>query len=188
MSDTLNTLSPTQAAANLGALFGMFGVPLAQIPRSEIIRAEEMPQPYRDLLAHENHMTVTLERHHAAPVNLTILKHAQHGDVYAREILLSNSKNGEVVLFGIMRFNFKHCSPEVRDKIIEGKTPLGRILIQNDILRRISTHALLKIIPNEGMMQCLGMARPAPVYGRLATIFCDNELAVDLLEVVPPKN
>jgi hypothetical protein len=62
-----------------------------------------------------------------------------------------------VVLFGIMRFNFAWCDERVKGLILEGKTPLGRILIENNVLRRISTHVLLRIAPNAEMRRCFGM-------------------------------
>lgn len=181
------------APSDLTGLYGVFGATLEQVPQARFVSAEEVPQPYRSLLAHDEHMTVTMEEFHNSPVSVTVLESVREGNWYARKILLIDAA-GEVVQFGIMRFNFDWCSAEVRDKIIEGKTPLGRILIENNVLRRISTHALLRIVPNAEMRKHFDLNTDAmpltngnlAVYGRLATIFCNEEPAVNLLEVAAP--
>jgi hypothetical protein len=179
--------------ADLTGLYGLFGASAAEMPAGRFIPAEEMPEPYRGLLAHDDHMTVTLERFYNAPVDVRILNAVHDEPLYARKILLTLADSGRVVLFGIMRFNFSWCDEHVKRLIIEGRTPLGRILIENDVLRRISTHVLLRIAPNAEMRGHFSMNPrgngPDPselVYGRLATIFCNHEPAVDLLEVTAP--
>ena len=94
--------------------------------------------------------------------------------------------NGRVVQFGIMRIHFRYCSKAVADEIVSGKTPLGRILIQHDVLRRIEPTAFLRVIPGPTMMEWFGLSRPRPTYGRLAYIHCNEQPAVELLEIVAP--
>lgn len=187
-------MSPLKTAvSDLTGLYSIFGDTGAQVPRARFIQAEEMPEPYRALLAHHHHMTVTMEEHCGSPVDVKIIRSIRDDPHYARKIVLTKKGTNDVVMFGIMRFNFDWCSPEIKEKIAEGKTPLGRILIENDVLRRISTHATLRIIPNMEMRACFGIGPEYEgeaeeyVYGRLATIFCNEEPAVDLLEVVSPK-
>lgn len=187
MFDTPSLLTRDEAAANMVELYSTFDEPESNIPSCVAVAPADMPQPDRDLLAHHSHMTVTLENFIGAPVNVTVLTSRRNGQRYARKILLTNSKTGEVVMFGIMRFNFDHCSDEVRDKIVEEKTPLGRILIQHGVMRRVTCHAMLRIKPNSDLRECFKIPSSEPVYGRFATIFCDNEPAVDLLEVTAPK-
>ena len=133
-------------------------------------------------------MTVTLEAHHGCPVDLTILDSAREGVHYARKILLSRTTDGFVAQFGIMRFDFKHCTDEVRDLILEGDIPLGRILIEHGVLRRLTLHQLVELEPSREILEHFGRTDPCPLYGRLATIHCDGQPAVDLLEVVSPDS
>ena len=163
-------------------LFALFG---ESAPATVPVDARQVPQPARSLLAHESHMTVTLEAHHKCPVDLTILASAREGVHYARKILLSRSTDGFVVQFGIMRFDFKHCTETVRDLILEGQTPLGRILIENGVLRRLTLHQLVQVQPTTEILEHFGRPQAEqPIYGRLATIHCDGQPAVDLLEIV----
>src|SRR4051794_12364565 len=108
------------------ALFGLFP-PGDDLPEVELVDAEDVPAPYHDLLVHEHHMTVTVEAHHNCRVDVRILDRLQKGDSYTRKILLVSQRTGAIVQFGIVRIWLNYCSDEVRRRIIEGKTPLGRI-------------------------------------------------------------
>ena len=164
-------------------LFSLFR-PTEEIPQYEVISAEEMPQPYRELLVHEHHMTVTLEAHHGDLVEVRILERLHQGDSYARKILLALEKSGRIVQFGIVHVDLSVCSDEVRAKIVEGKIPFGRILIQHNVLRRIEPIAYLKIEPGQAMRDWFSLKEEKPVYGRLAYIHYNEQPAVELLEVV----
>ena len=177
---------PGLAPKSIEDLYGIFG---ERAPASRPVAPERVPQPYRRLLAHQNHMTVTLESHHDTLVKLTVLASAHLDHLYARKILLHHGETMSVVQFGIMQFNFAYCSAEVRDLILAQKIPLGRILASSGALRRISTHGLLAVTPDAEIRTHFGLSTSdiGPVYGRLATIFCDGEPAVDLLEIVAPE-
>jgi chorismate-pyruvate lyase len=153
----------------------------------EIVQAHEVPPPYHKLLVHKRHMTVTVEAHHGSLVDVRILDRRHSGDHYARKILLARQDTGQIVQFGIMRINLRYCSQAVRDAIVAGRTPLGRILIQHKVLRRIEPTAFLRVMPGLAMMRWFALDRPQETYGRLAIIHCDERPAVELLEIVAPE-
>jgi chorismate-pyruvate lyase len=157
------------------------------IAENVTISAEQMPPPYHSLLVHEHHMTVTVERHHGSLVDVVILDRRHESDTYARKILLRLQSTGRIVQFGIVRIHLQYWDAEVRREIIAGKTPLGRILIEHDVLRRIEPTAYLKIVPGLAMMSWFGLDRPVPTYGRLALIHCNEQPAIELLEIVAPE-
>jgi hypothetical protein len=167
------------------ALFGLFS-PTDDVPEYEEVPADEVPEPYRGLLVHEHHMTVTVEAFHGDLVNVRVLERVHAGDTYARKILLELQGTGRVVQFGIVRINLGFTSPAVREAIVAEGTPLGRVLIEHGVLRRIEPTQFLRVIPGPAMMRWFGLDRPRPTYGRLAYIHCDNQPAVELLEVVTP--
>ena len=39
-----------------------------------LVAAQDVPEPYRGLLVHEHHMTVTVEAYHGSPVNVRVLR------------------------------------------------------------------------------------------------------------------
>ncbi len=168
-------------------LYSLFP-PAADIPAYEYVPATEVPQPYHDLLVHEHHMTVTVEKHHGDLVDVRILEKRQEKNWYARKIVLALQGNGQVVQFGIVRIHLDQCSAAVRAAIIAGKSPLGRILIQHNVLRRIEPTAYLRIVPSSAMMAWFGIDQPRPTYGRLAYIHCNEKSAIELLEIVAPES
>jgi chorismate-pyruvate lyase len=132
-------------------------------------------------------MTVTVERYHGDLVNVRILERIRQGEYYARKILLQLQGSGKVVQFGIVRVNLSHCSEPVRNEILAGQTPFGRILIRHNVMRRIEPTAFLRVIPGAAMMKWFNLERPLPTYGRLAYIHCNEQPAVELLEIVIPE-
>lgn len=153
----------------------------------EFVLASEVPEPYRRLLVHEYHMTVTIEAHHGGLVDVEVLDKKTDQHAYARKILLRLQRSGKVVQFGLMRVHLEFCDAEVRAEILSEKRPLGRILIEHNVLRRIETTAFLKVTPGPQMLSWFGLATPVPTYGRLALIHCDGHAAVELLEIVAPE-
>ena len=178
-------------------LYGLFG---RRAPEAVVVPRTAVTQPQRDLLDHEDHMTVTLEAHHGCAVDVDILDRASYDRHYARRILLRRAAGPEgtrsgrpaaVVMFGIVLLDLAFATDQARTEILGESTPLGHVLIRHSRLRRISTHCLLEIEPDEELCRHFGLGELAGgggqrVHGRLATIFCDDRPAVELLEVVPP--
>lgn len=176
-------MNPTDELNKLTSLFPG-GAEL--FDRIEHIPAALTPEPFKHLLVHEHHMTVTMEEFHRTPVVVKVLDRQQAGNIYSRKILLERSDNRAVVQFGIFRFDLSVVLPAVRDEILSEKTPLGRILINYNVLRHIDLGAILLMACGPGLAPLFGCRRGATTYGRLATIFCNQRPAVDLLEVAAP--
>ena len=51
----------------LDHLAGLFYADMAELGTFEEVLAEAVPEPYRTLLAHHEHMTVAVEQHHGSP-------------------------------------------------------------------------------------------------------------------------
>lgn len=144
------------------------------------------PEPYKTMLAHDHHMTVAMETYHQSAVDVRVLDRQHEGDVYARKILLLKHGTETVVQFGIVRFNLSYVTEAVRQEILAGETPLGRILINHNVLRHIDLGAILEISAGPGLARYFQVPAGTVTYGRLATIFCNHQPAVDLLEISAP--
>ncbi|MCU0705342.1 MAG: hypothetical protein MUF18_15325, partial [Fimbriiglobus sp.] len=92
---------PAPTAETLYALFPGS----ADRPDCTPVSADEVPEPYRSLLVHTHHMTVTVEQYYGGPVNVRVLEATHNGDEYARKILLELRDSGRVVQFGIVRID-----------------------------------------------------------------------------------
>lgn len=179
-------ITPHPTATDLEALFALFPQE-SYLETFEEVPADRVPQPYHKLLVHQHHMTVTVEKHHGSLVDVKVIDEYESGDDYARKILLTRQSDGKVVQFGLVRIHLHFCSPAVRKEILAKQTPLGRILINNNVLRRIDPTHFLKITPGSAMMDWFGISEPKTTYGRLAIIYCDEQPAIELLEIVSPE-
>jgi len=151
------------------------------------VAREELPPVYRKLLAHDHHMTVTVEKHHGSLVDVEVLDSRSNSNHYARKILLRRQSDGRVVQFGIMRLNFAYVSGKVRREVESRSAPLGRILIRNRVLRRVELFNLWEITPGADLCRLFGIEPATRTYGRTALIHCNGEPAVELLEIVVPE-
>lgn len=176
--------TPHRVIPDLDTLIGLFYEDPAPLGEFEEVEPAEMPEWFRGLLAHEHHMTVTVERHHNSPVDVQVLQTKITPTHYAREILLTRQSDHRVVQYGIMRVCFDYLGEQVRREIESQQTPLGRILIEHNVLRRVHLFSLWKIQPGERLAQCLELDPPQPIYGRTALIYCNEEPAIELLEIV----
>ena len=155
-------------------------------PAAAVVPAADVPPPYHRLLVHTHHMTVTVEEFFGGQVDVKVLACRRDGNEYARKILLALHEGGRIVQFGLVRIDLGACSEPVRDAIVEGKTPLGRVLIQHDMLRRIEPTAFLKVALAPRMAGWFGAAAGATTYGRLGVIYTGDRPAVEVLEILAP--
>jgi chorismate-pyruvate lyase len=170
----------------LDHLAGLFYDDMAELGLFEELLAEALPQPYRGLLAHHDHMTVSLERHYGCGVDVEVLAAQRAGDYYSRKIILHRQSDGRVVLFGIPRINLTLVDEEVRREILSGSSPLGRVLIEHNVLREVQLASLYRVTPGPELCHFFGLTSPQTTYGRTAFIYCDGYVAVELLEIVAP--
>ena len=163
-------------------LFGLFTEP----PAVKAILGDEMPEPYLTLLVHANHMTVTVEGFYDQPVNVKVLESRILGEVYSRQILLSLSRDGRVVQFGVVRINLAVLPEIVRREILAGGTPLGRVLIQNQVLTRVQPAGYLTLAANADFAEWFAIPAGTSLYGRLGVIYAGERPAIEVLEVLAP--
>lgn len=196
MSETpdLNTLAglfyPRAGSAPGGAStptsVGSVVVPAAELGTFMRVEADAMPAGFRELLAHQSHMTVTMERFHDSKVDVEVLDRRTDRRHYSRKIRLRTRSRGRIVQFGIVRLNLDYLAPDVRELVLAERTPLGRVLIDHGVLMQVRLIGLWQITP--GLDLRLGLEAPeCPViYGRTAMIDFENAPAIELLEISAP--
>jgi hypothetical protein len=91
------------------------------------------------------------------------------------------------VLFGIPRINLRLVADDVRQEIVSQTAPLGRVLIEHNIMREVQLASLYRVEPGPDLCRLMGLVRPATTYGRTAFIYVDGYPAVELLEIVAPE-
>jgi len=172
---------------DLDTLVGLFFDRPERLGTFVEVTSDETPPVYRALLDHEHHMTVTVEVHHGCHVAVQVLELLKTPTHYARKILLVRETDQRVVQFGIMRIRLDCLSPEVRAAVESEQAPLGRILIEHDVLRAVRLSSLVRVSPGEELCRHFDMPATGVTYGRTAMIDVDGEPAIELLEIVAPE-
>ena len=182
----MNTTGPS--IPDLQTLLNLFYPVTGQLGQFQEVTASELPADYATLLNHNEHMTVTVEEFHQSLVDVHVLATQVDEAHYARKILLSRQSDGKVVQFGIVRLCFDYLDSEIQAEIERQETPLGRILIQHNVLRQVQLATLWKIETGEDLSTLFQVPVGSETYGRTALIFCNGEPAVELLEIITMVN
>jgi chorismate-pyruvate lyase len=152
----------------------------------ELVDPDRIPFPEDQLLVHHDHMTEVLEKHFGAPVDVQVLAEQLDGDIYTRQIALHpKNQPDKVVEWGFASLDLRFLSQPVKDEILAKKIPLGAVLMKHNVLRRVKPRWFLKLPDNAPTLRLFGpLPHPGPVYGRIGTIYCDGEPAIQVLEIV----
>ena len=116
-------------------------------PRPDVTRlaidldGDGMPEPYRELLVHDQDMTSTLEKHHGESLELCRLEtrnsENRRGDgALWRHVLLVGTRSGEIREAGAIRIDLRYFSSAARWEVLQGLKPLGAILAEARAHRR----------------------------------------------------
>ncbi len=144
------------------------------------------PPPYNALLDHHKHMTVTVESHYDEKVDVHVHRCDRHENWYSREITLVTKETGRIVQYGIVRLNVDTLDGEVWRRIESQSVPLGRVLIEHNVLREVQLVGLWRIKAGPSLAAMLRVQVGETVWGRTALIYCDGEPAIKLLEILSP--
>ena len=175
-------------AAELSELIRLFFPDATTLGGFERCEDRFIPRDYCQLLAHEAHMTVTVEQRHGCSVAVEVLQDQLSVDHYVREILLRRTSDNRVVQYGIVRLKLAAIDPAAREEILGKQTPLGRVLIQHNIMRHVQLLAVWKFHCGPRLANCFGVSQGHETYGRTALIHCNDEPAIELLEIVAPED
>lgn len=177
--------SPRPLSPDLRVLVDLFYRSTSALGDFAELKDAELPQPYRDLLAHDKHMTVTVEAFHGCSVDVEVLDVRRTATHYSRKIILRRQSDRRVVLFGLVRLTLSFLADDVRKEIESERIPLGRVLIEHNVLRNVRLLSLWQVEPGAELSELFGQSTGQRCYGRTALIYCNGVPAVELLEIVP---
>ncbi|MFG0262494.1 MAG: hypothetical protein ACF788_08905 [Novipirellula sp. JB048] len=156
---------------------------------SELGRFEalaSLPPPYDRLLDHHKHMTVTVEAFYEQAVDVVVNRTRRDANWYAREITLVTQQDRRIVQYGIVHLNVDQLSEPVWKRIESEATPLGRVLIEHNVLRQVQLCGLWRVSAGPALVSRMQIPIDQPLYGRTALIYCDGDPAIELLEILAP--
>jgi len=160
--------------------------PVGHSQLGEFERASAIPDPYDRLLNHHAHMTVTVESYYGQPVDVHVHRHHRSDRWYAREITLVTSRSRRIVQYGIVRLKPEILAPEVWQRIENRETPLGRVLIDHNVMREVELSELWRVEAGPSLAGLMHLRVGDRLYGRTALIHCDGVPTIELLEIIAP--
>ncbi|MEM6259808.1 MAG: hypothetical protein AAGI37_16150 [Planctomycetota bacterium] len=156
------------------------------VTRARILEAEELPEPYRTLLAHDRDMTGTLETYIKQPMTLRVHVKRLEGDSLYRQVSLIGKHDGQPAEFGAIRIDLSCFDGETRELVAECRVPLGRVLREHDVAYVSNPSAYLEVDPDELLCQALHVTE-GPLYGRKNELkMPDGRAIAQIIEILPP--
>ncbi|MGB1123643.1 MAG: hypothetical protein ACPG4Q_00430 [Phycisphaeraceae bacterium] len=151
-----------------------------------ILEAEELPQPYQMLLAHDRDMTGTLEAYFSQDMTLRVFGKKLEGDSLFRQVVLEGVEDGQPREFGAIRIDLTCFDEETRQLVAECKVPLGRVLREHGVAYVSNPSAYLAVTPDELLSKALHVEH-GPLYGRKNELkMPDGRAIAQIIEILPP--
>ena len=152
------------------------------------IESQELPEPYRHLLAHEGDMTTRLENAYQSSIRVNRLRSSNNGKNYFREVILESSDSPpRAVEYGAIEIQLSHLSDLAKEEVIAGEKPLGGILNEGRIPYACELRGFFKIMPDASIVEAFGMEAPVELFGRSNRIKTrSGETIALIVEVLPP--
>jgi chorismate-pyruvate lyase len=185
--------TPGACAAPAGERCGLcplqffYAITAHGMPAITEIAATEMPEPYRQLLVHDNDMTTTLEQFHGGRMKLRVLHSQTTGDVYQREVVLLIEGAQQPVEFGALTVGLPALPAGVETAMVAGRRPLGGILREMGVKFTSRPKAYLRLLADDVMIHALRLPAATTLYGRCNLLLNERgEAFADIVEILPP--
>ncbi|MCG8651886.1 MAG: hypothetical protein MI861_18750 [Pirellulales bacterium] len=154
--------------------------------RASVLEAEELPQPYRALLAHDRDMTGTLEAYFDQPVALRVHVKQIDGDELFRQVVLEGETDHQPKEFGAIRIDLSCFDEDTRAVVASCAVPLGRVLREHQVAYVSSPSAYLRVMPDATIRQALGGV-DGPLFGRKNELTTpEGRVLAQIIEILPP--
>ncbi|MCS6863202.1 MAG: hypothetical protein NZT92_23085 [Abditibacteriales bacterium] len=168
----------------LDAFYAQAGLSLPPVCQLE---GEDVPEPFKRLLVHQNDMTPTLEAFHGRQLSVRVLMRRQDGDTYARHVLLTLDGSHEPVEFGAIVIHLQHFPPAAREEILQERRPLGAILMAHHIPHTSHPLAFMAVTADDHMKAALRLNGTPTLYGRRNVLRdAQGNLLAEIVEILPP--
>ena len=157
------------------------------LPPLQQVDGEAVPQPYKELLVHQDDMTPTLEKFYQQDIHLEVLGRRRKGDEYFREVVLLLDGNDQPVEFGAIKIHLRLFSADARNEILEERRPLGHILHEQGIQHTSRPKAFLRLASDKVINEALSLTGAHVLYGRRNTLLDPQGRALaEIVEILPP--
>ena len=153
------------------------------------IESQELPEPYKELLAHEGDMTSRLENAYRSSIRVNMLRSSNDGKNYYREVILQTSDSpSRAVEYGAIEIQLSHLPDFAKEEVIVGEKPLGGILNEGRIPYGCELRGFFKISPDSSIKEAFAMETPVELFGRSNRIKArSGDTIAMIVEILPPS-
>ncbi len=170
----------------LNVFYAQYG---REMPQITPVFPQQLPDPYRRLLAHDRNMTPTLEAFHASRLFVERLHELPSDKETTREIIPRTEADTRVVEYGASRIFYPGLTPQALRLIEEGRVPLGTVLLSCNCRHTVEPSGFFKIKPTAFFVELLGAPASVSLYGRRNQLVAlDGTVLAEVCEVLPPLN
>lgn len=177
---------PRGRLVDLPDMVGLVDGESSAIGKFDWVGGEALPEWASQQLNHNHHMTVTVESFYGCSVDVEVLQAKTIDNVYIREILLRRSTDKVVVQYGIVRLQLSTLEAAPRNAILSEKIPLGRVLIEHDVMRHVELVDLWQITVGPLLSHYFEVPVGTITFGRTAMIYFNAKPALELVEIIRP--
>jgi hypothetical protein len=157
------------------------------LPVIESVPGDDVPEPFRALLVHQDDMTPTLEKFHGDTIHIRVLRRRQRDDFYFREVLLVMDKDERPVEFGAIKINLALFPPAAKADILAERLPLGHILTERAVTHTSRPKGFLRVQSDAFINSALGLTGAHTLYGRRNTHWDPQQRPLaEIVEILPP--
>jgi chorismate-pyruvate lyase len=159
-----------------------------ELPELTPLFEQHMPEPYRELLVHENNMTPTLESYHGGTVYIEPINVLSDAEETTREVILRRETDGKPLEYGACRVFRSTVTPEALFLIDDGRLPLGTILRVCDCEHTVQPSGFFKIRSTPFFADAFDAGQAPYFYGRRNTLVAlDGNPIAEVCEILPPE-
>jgi len=156
-----------------------------ELPLIRRLQAMDLPEPYRQLLAHEGDMTSRLEKFHHDRIRIQLLERRTGDGAYFREVTLWAEQ--KVVEFGAIKIMIDLFPTQAQREIRQEKEPLGKILVRHGVAFSSQPRIFLGLMSDAFISGLLSLKEPSFLYGRRNTLVDSrNRPLAEIVEILPP--
>lgn len=157
------------------------------LPALRELPGEALPEPYRQLLVHDDDMTPTLEAWFYSDIHIEVWSRGHQGDLYLREVLLRLDRDLRPVEFGANQINLALFAPDVRRLILDEYLPLGHILKMRKIPHQGHPLGYFEVEADARLQRAFRLTGPRCLYGRRNRITDpQGRVLSDIVEILTP--
>ncbi len=147
------------------------------------IQPASMSADARTILDHDRHMTTVQQERFPDGISLDVLHANIDGGLYTREVMLRRKSDGIPVLYAVLDVSCDLLPAPLVDQLKAAEQPFGQILIDSGIERRIEVQRFVTAATLPAFAGLTGDDRET-VVGREIIIYCDDQPAINVLELL----